>query len=75
MSNSVLEWIHQVLVNLVRTCNITQSHVEKDDPWSGILSSTEFEIRSKTNRIKVYSPGQLIFFRDMIIPIKQMVGW
>ena len=39
MSNEVLEWIHQVLVNLVQTYNINQTYVEKDDPWSGILAA------------------------------------
>ena len=29
MSNEVLEWIHQVLVNLVQTYNITQTYVDK----------------------------------------------
>ena len=35
--NEILERIHQVPVNLVRTCNITQTYVDEGDPWSGIL--------------------------------------
>ena len=31
-SNAILERINQVLVNLVRTFNITQTYVDKDDP-------------------------------------------
>ena len=42
MSNAVLEWIHRVLGNLVRTCNINQSYVDKDDPWSVILYAADF---------------------------------
>ena len=76
MSNAVLERINQVLGNLVRTFNIsTQPYVEKNDPWMGILSAAAFGICSTTNRQKVYSPGQLIFGRDMIIPIKHRVDW
>ena len=75
MSNSVLERIHKVRVNLVRTCNITQSYVEKDDLWLGILAAAEFVIFSTTNRIKGYSLGKLIFGRDMIIAIKHTVDW
>ena len=32
MSNAILERIHQVLGNLVQTCNITQTYVDEDDP-------------------------------------------
>ena len=34
-----------------------------------------FEICSITSRQKGYNPGQLIFGRDMIIPIKHRVDW
>ena len=37
-SNTILERIHQVLGNLVRNFNITKTHVEKDEPWTGIFS-------------------------------------
>ena len=30
-SNAILECIHQVLVNLVRTCDIAQTHVDEYD--------------------------------------------
>ena len=43
-SNAILEQIHQVIGNLVRTCNITQTYVDKDDPWLVIFSAAEFFI-------------------------------
>ena len=52
MSNAVLERIHQVLGHLVRTCNITQTYVDKNDPWSGILSAEAFATRSTHNKLK-----------------------
>ena len=52
MSNAVLEWIHQVLGNLVRNFNMTQNYVEKNDQWTGILDASEFAILSKTNGLK-----------------------
>ena len=73
MSNEILERIYQVLGNLVRTFNISQAQVDKDDPWTGIVSAADFSIRSTTNRQKVYIPGQLIFGREMILPIKHKV--
>ena len=76
MPNAILEIIHQVLGNLVRNFNIsTQIYVDKNDPWTGILAESAFLIRSTNNRQKIYSPGQLIFGRDMIIPIKYRVDW
>ena len=75
MSNVILERIHQVLGNLVRTCNITQTYVDEYEPWSGILAAASFAILSTTNSLKGYSPVQLVFFRDVILPIKHTVGW
>ena len=58
MSNTILEQINHVLGNLVRTFNITQTYVDKDDPKSVILDTSEFEISPTTNSLKGYSLGQ-----------------
>ena len=52
----------------MRTYNIKETYVDKDDPWSGILATTMFVIFSTENRLKVYSTYQLVFGNDMIIP-------
>ena len=39
------------------------------------LDAKEFVIISTTKRLKFYSLGQLIFGRDMIIPIQHKVDW
>ena len=70
MSNTVLERIHQVLVNLVRNFNIFHTQVNKNDPWTGILAAASFVMFSINNTKKGYSPGQLIFGCDMNLPIK-----
>ena len=70
-----MERICQVLVNLVRTYNISQTYVDKDDPWLVILAEADFAILSTTNSIKGYSLVQLIFSRDMILPIEHDVDW
>ena len=75
MSNALLERIHQVLRNLVRTFNISQTYVDKNYPCAGILSAAAFSICSTTNITKGYSPGQLIFGCDMILLIKHEVYW
>ena len=75
MSHIVLELIHQVLVNLVRTCNNNKTYVDADDQISVILTAAAFSILSTENRLKDYSPGQLLFGRDIIILIKHNVYW
>ena len=75
ISNAVLVWIHQVHGNLVRTFNTSQTYVDKNYPWTGILATAVFVIHSKTRMQKGYSPGQLIFGRDMILLIKRKVRW
>ena len=73
--NTILEQIHQVLGNLVRTFNIQQTYVDENDLWTGILAAAAFAIRSTTNGQKCFSLVQLIFGRDMILSIKHRVDW
>ena len=75
MSNDILERIYQDLGNLVWTCNMNQTYVDEDYPWSGILDAASFVIRSTKNVSKGYSMVQLVFGRYMILPIKYMVDW
>ena len=75
MSNATLERIHQVLVKIVHTFNISQTYVGKNDPWTGILDAAEFENFSTTNRQIFNSLVQLIFGRAIILPIKHTVDW
>ena len=76
MYNEILERIHQVLGNLLRTFNISfQAYIDEDDQWTSNLAASAFSIHSTNNRQKGYSPVQLIFGRDMILPIKHKVAW
>ena len=50
-SSTILERIHQVLGNLLKTCKMTQTYVDKDDPSSGVLEAAAFEIFSTTKGI------------------------
>ena len=45
-SNAILELINQVMGNLVQTLNITQTYVDEDDPWLGIMAAEAFAIFS-----------------------------
>ena len=69
-SNVILEWIHQVLVNLARACSINQTYIDEYGPWLGILAAAAFENFSTINGLKGYSPGLILFGCDMNLLIK-----
>ena len=63
------------LVNFLWTYNIEDADIDQYDPWMGILAAAAFVIMSTPDRLKIYTPGQLIFVRDMILLIKHTEDW
>ena len=59
----------------MRTYNIKNICIDKYDPWSVIFEVTAFTIRLSENGFKSYTPGQLMFRRDIILPIKHTADW
>jgi hypothetical protein len=49
--------------------------VEDKDPWGPILSSAAYEIRGTFHTTLKATSGQLVFGRDMVLPIKLMAEW
>ena len=47
----------------------------KKKPWPGILEESAFVTFSTTNSSKVYSIGQSVFGRDIILLIKHKLDW
>ncbi len=74
-SNAIVERIHQVIGNIIRTFELESNYLDDDDPWSGILSATAFAVRSTYHTTLKHSPGQLVFGRDMILNIKHEANW
>ena len=73
--NANIERIYQVLGNLVRTYNLQESYVDDTDPFMGILNTAAFAVQSTYHRKKDKSLGQLVFGRDMILPINHVANW
>ena len=47
MSNAVLESNNQVIGNIIWTFKIsTQTYIDENDPWTGILAAAEFSVYS-----------------------------
>ena len=45
-SNAIVERVHQVIGNIIRTFELESNYLDEDDPWKGILSATAFAVRS-----------------------------
>jgi len=74
-ANAIVERIHQVIGNIIRTFELENNYLEEEDPWKGILSATAFTVRSTFHTTLQNSPGQLVFGRDMILNIKHTANW
>ena len=74
-ANAIVERIHQVIGNMVRTFELEENYLDEDDPWKGILSATAFAVRSTYHTTLKKSPGQLVFGRDMIFNIQHKANW
>jgi transposase InsO family protein len=68
-SNGIVERVHQVLNDILRTFELEKRHLNKRDPWSEFMAAVGFAIRSTYHTVLQATPGQLIFQRDMLLPI------
>ena len=73
--NSILNIIHQIIANLVRTFELQNNYLDEDDPWSGILAATDFSVRNTYHTALQAMPGKLVFRRDRIINAPFIGAW
>ena len=74
-ANSILERIHQVLGNMLRTKDLQTHEFDDLDPWSELLASAAWAIRSTHHTTLQATPGQLVFGRDMLLNVKFIADW
>ena len=74
-ANAIVERIHQVIANMIRTFELESNYLDEDDPWKGILSATAFAVRSTYHTTLKKTPGQLVFGRDMIFNVQHIANW
>ena len=43
-ANAIVERIHQVIANIIRTFELQTNYLDEEDPWKGILSVTAFAV-------------------------------
>ena len=74
-ANAIVERVHQVIGNIIRTFELENNYLDEEDPWKGILSATAFAVRSTFHTTLQSTPGQLVFGRDMIFNIQHTANW
>jgi hypothetical protein len=74
-ANGIVERVHLVLADALRTFELQERELDINDPWSAFLASAAFAIRSTFHTTLGASPGQLVFGRDMLLPIKFKANW
>ena len=74
-ANAIIERVHQVIGNIVRTFELQDNYLDEENPWKGILSATAFAVRSTYHTTLKQSPGQIVFGCDMIFNIEHIANW
>lgn len=74
-ANAIVERLHQVIANIIRTFELQSNYLDEENPWKGILSATAFAVRSTYHTTLQKTPGQLVFGRDMIFNIEHLANW
>ena len=73
--NYILERIYRVIANRVRTLDLQNNYLDEDDPWSGILAATSFEVCIMYHTTLQAISGQLVFGGDMILNTPFIEDW
>ena len=74
-SNGIIEHVHQVLGNALRTFELEEKELDTNDPWGHFLSAAAWAIRRTVHTMLDATPGQLVFGRDMLLPIQIKTDW
>jgi hypothetical protein len=74
-SNGIIERVLLTLNDSLRTAEIDGREMDEKDPWGPFLSSAAYEIRSTLHTTLKTKPAQLVFGRDMVLPIQFMADW
>ena len=67
-SNSIIERIHQVLNDMLKTEELESRELDPSRPFDEVLSAAAYAIRCTFHTTLQATPGQLVFGRDMILP-------
>jgi hypothetical protein len=64
-ANAIVERLHKVMGDMLK-CQLAKRH-DNDDPVADLLSAAAYGIRNTIHGTTQYTPGQLVFSKDMIL--------
>ena len=64
-----------LLNDILRTFELEDRELYEADPWTEFLSAAAFAIRATYHTTLNATPAQLVFGRDMILPISIRANW
>jgi len=64
-----------VLLNSLRAYELDQKELDERKPWTSILADAAWAIRSTYHTVLDATPGQIVFGRDMVLPIQFKADW
>ena len=70
--NAILERVHQVLGDALRTFEIDPN---EEDPFEEYRSDAAYAARSSFHATHGHSPGELVFGRNILLPVNAPVNW
>ncbi len=74
-ANAILERIHAVLGNMLRTSNLDMAKTVKASDIDVFLSDAAWVVCSTYHTVLKASPGAAIFGRDMLFDIPFIADW
>ena len=74
-ANAVLERVHGVFGNMMRTAGLDMADTVNDDMIDQFLDSAAWAIRSTHHTVLGMSPGAAVFGRDMLFDIPHLADW
>jgi hypothetical protein len=74
-SNGIVEKVNLTLNDVLITAEIDGRELDDKDPRGLFLSSAAYAIRSNFHATLKSTLGQVVFGRDMVLPINFMADW
>ena len=74
-ANGILEIAHDTLKECLKTFQLQNHEFDLLDPWSGLLANVAYAIRSMYHTSLDATPSELVFGRDMILPVAYIANW
>ncbi|CAJ1938684.1 unnamed protein product, partial [Cylindrotheca closterium] len=74
-ANAIVERVHQIIGNMIRTFFVDDTELGEKDPYTGILSAVALATRATIYTTLNTTPSQLVFGRDAMLDIEFHADW